>query len=224
MTLAKSAKSIRRADSLAQVSRVMWRDLDKRIEDVYTRYILEVDDIKTLGNLYLSRSRDYDPIRSSGLLYTEVINSTHISTGRRDLGVFRINEKKELERTFERNAQLWYSQSPSGSLLVFVAPYTSNAGKANESEIIIGKYKLPTSVSHSEIKRHFRIFFKYCSCTSQNNAVSLRNYLYRQWLLFNDLRYKNSFRSQGFRLLERILLLIVGGISVWAILYVDGKI
>jgi hypothetical protein len=225
MSLKTSAEKIRKADQTAWVRRVMWLGLDERITDIFNRYTEEEDYTKMLGNIYLTKSREHDPIRSTSLLSFQHINSTHIRTGTRFLGVnLHDKEDDKFKPATERNCQLWYSQSSYGRVLVFVAPYISNAGEIEEKEIIIGKYKEPAQISCSDIKKHFETFFKYCACTSQNNASSLSNYLYRQYLLYKDFRYKASYKSKFYKLVERFAILVLGGAAVWATLYVGGKI
>ncbi|OMH30219.1 hypothetical protein [Motiliproteus sp. MSK22-1] len=225
MLVEKYAKKIREADSRAFVRRVMWRSLDERIYKVFDDYAEKIGALNSFGGLKIRRTRNYEPIRSSELISSQHINSTHIWTGDRFLGVALVDrEKKSIKDALETNAQLWYSQGPSGQVLVFVAPYSSNAGEIQEKEIIIGKYKEPASISISDINSHFSIFFKYCFCTSQHSASSLSNYLYRKKLMFRDFRYKSDFKSKAINVVERVAILVVGGAAVWASLYAGGKI
>lgn len=225
MSLEKSAEKIQKAHERSWVSRVMWFSLDERIGNVFNEITKNTGCISMLGGLYLSKAKDLEPIKSSQLCSYQYVNSTHIHTGYRLLGVNIVNkETKKLEAATESNAQLWYSQSPSGTVLVFVAPYSSNAGEIDEKEIIIGKYKEPVLITCSEIENHFNIFFKYCSCTSQHGASSFVNYLYRRYLIFNDFRYKATFRNKLFRYLERVFLFIFGAASILVTLYVGNKL
>jgi hypothetical protein len=109
-------------------------------------------------------------------------------------------------------------------VLVFVAPYKSDAGEIDEKEIIIGKYKEPASISVADVKCHFSVFFRYCSCTSQHSANSLLHFLYRKRLMMSDFRYRSNFRAKAIKLVERVAILILGGAAVWASLYAGGKI
>ena len=105
-----------------------------------------------------------------------------------------------------------------------MAPYKSDAGTIVESEIIIGKYEDPNQITAKIIRRHFSIFFKYCSCTAQHSASSLRRYTYRQYLIFNDFRYKSTYKQKLLGGFERLIILFLGGAAVWASLYAGGKI
>ncbi|MCL7942921.1 hypothetical protein [Marinobacter sp. ATCH36] len=225
MSVAKYAKKMESADSMAFVRRVMWKSLDGRIRQVFDAHLEHKSALNHFGGLFIRRAYDEEPIRSSGLVSFQHINSIHIFTGHRLLGVSLVDqEKNRLKIACETNAQLWYSQGPSGQVLVFVAPYKSDAGEIEEKEIIIGKYKEPESVSVDDVKRHFRVFFKYCSCTSQHSANSLLHFLYRKRLMMSDFRYRSDFRAKAINVAERVAILIVGGAAVWASLYAGGKI
>lgn len=225
MALDKYAAKMARADSMAFVRRVMWKSLDERIREVFDAHVEHKSALNQFGGLFIRRACDEEPIRSSGLVSFQHINSVHIFTGHRFLGVSLVDkEKKALKIASETNAQLWYSQGPSGQVLVFVAPYSSDAGEIEEKEIIIGKYKEPASVSVADVERHFRVFFKYCSCTSQHSANSWLHFLYRKRLMFSDFRYRSDFRAKAINVVERLAILIVGGAAVWASLYAGGKI
>ncbi|WP_147273108.1 hypothetical protein [Billgrantia montanilacus] len=225
MSVDKYAEKMARADSMAFVRRVMWKSLDERIRQVFDAHSEHTSTLNQFGGLFIRSARDDEPIRSSGLLSSQHINSTHIFTGHRLLGVSLVDQKKSnLKIASETNAQLWYSQGPSGQVLVFVAPYKSDAGEIDEKEIIIGKYIEPASISVADVKRHFRVFFKYCSCTSQHSANSLLHFLYRKRLMMSDFRYRSDFRAKAIKVVERVAILILGGAAVWASLYAGGKI
>ncbi|MGV3001754.1 hypothetical protein [Vibrio sp. E150_018] len=225
MKLEMAAEKIKKDSINAWIRRVNWRFMDERIQAEFDRNKPDGDYIGILGGLYIRRAKDDEPLKSSNLISSQYVNSTHIFTGHRLLGIRVVNPDSEnLKIASERNAQLWYSQSPSGEVLVFVAPYQSDAGEFDESEIIIGKYRSPSQVTDQIIRKHFAIFFKYCSCTAQHSASSLRGYLYRQYLIFNDFRYKSTYKQKFLRAFERLLILLLGGAAVWASLYAGGKI
>jgi len=225
MTLKASSNAIRKADQAAYIRRVMWSSLDERIKEVFDKHATASSEINILGNIYLSKSGD--DLKHSNkheLLSFQRVNSTHIHTGNRFLGVHVINyDENKYELATERNCQLWFSQSPSGEVLAMIAPYQSNAGRIDEKEIIIGKYKEPSSLTYKNIEKHFNTFFKYCSCTSQNNASNWLSYAYRQLLIYRDFRYKSKFNAKAMRMLERILIFSFGVVSAWAALQAIGK-
>lgn len=225
MKLAKAAEIIRRDTIRAYIKRVNWRFMDERIQMEFERLKSDSANTSVLGGIYISRGKDENPSQYSKLISSQYINSTHVFTGNRLLELSVINsESQNLEVAIERNAQLWYSQGPSGDVLVFVGPYQSNAGRIKESEIIVGKYSDPYLVTNKQIKNHLSIFFKYCTCTAQHSSSNLHTYLYRQYLIFNDFRYKSTYRNKLVRTFERFLILFIGGAAVWASLYAGGKL
>ncbi|EPO5286632.1 hypothetical protein ACUBZM_000288 [Enterobacter kobei] len=225
MKLAKAAEIIKRDSIRAYIKRVNWRFMDERIQMEFERLKSDSENTSVLGDIYISRGKDENPIQYLKLISSQYINSTHVFTGTRFLGLNVINsESQSLDVAIERNAQLWYSQGPSGDVLVFIGPYQSNAGKIKESEIIIGKYRNPYLVTNKQVKKHFSIFFKYCTCTAQHSSSNMHTYLYRQYLIFNDFRYKSTYRNKFVRNVERFLILLIGGAAVWASLYAGGKL
>lgn len=199
--------------------------MDDRIQREFEILNADSHSADIFGSLYISRSKDDEPIKSSNLISSQHINSTHVFTGLRLLG-FNISsqDKKSLEIAFERNAQLWYSQGPSGDVLVFVAPYKSNAGKFNETEIIIGMYQNPSQITTKHIRKHFAIYCRYCASTAQHSASNMSNYIYRKRLIFNDFRFKSTYRHKVIKTVERFLIVILAGTAVWATLYAGGKL
>ena len=219
MSLSKITRRMLRAEDEALIRRLNWSYLDKQIELEFHKITKNKNDCAILGNLYLTRQKDLEPIKSAYLPSYTIMNSTHIYTGTRFLGVNIVDqEKKNIQIGFEKNAQLTYSQSPSGYILVIISPYKSNAGEIKEKEIILGRYNSPGQINNRTIRKHLSIFFKYCACTSQHSASKLNNYVYRLYLVYNDFRYKTSFRTKGFMVLNRLLLSLFTLVSLYILL------
>lgn len=205
--LKRSAEQLYRQDVRAYIKRMMWSDLDSRVQDVFNETSKNEQYACHLGTLYFSRA--IDSHKDQGFLQSQFQNSIHIRTGTRLLGFnFYDVEKKKVTVAIERNAQLWYSQAPSGRVLVFIAPYTSAVGNVTESEIIIGNYNQPTSITKKEINRHFHLFYKYCACSSQNDSYSWFNYFYRQQLKLKDFRFRGELKNKIMFVLERITIVV----------------
>ncbi|EMK3395973.1 hypothetical protein V8065_004632 [Vibrio parahaemolyticus] len=205
--LEKSAEQLYRQDVRAYIKRMMWSDLDGKVEDVFNEATKNERCTSSFGTLYFSRSIDSHADQS--VPQSKFQNSIHISTGTRFLGFnfYDVDTKKVTVAT-EKNAQLWYSQAPSGRVLVFIAPYTSAVGSVTESEIIIGNYNHPASITKKEINRHFSLFYKYCACSSQNDSYSWSNYFYRQKLKLKDFRFRGELKSKIMFVLERITIVV----------------
>lgn len=159
MKLSIAADKINRASFEAWIKRLNWIYMDERIQNQFNFQIYDKSSADELGSLYISRAKDEEKIKSQKLFCTQFINSTHIFTGSRFLGLhFFDRDKGKFSVAVERNAQLWYSQSPSGDVLVFVAPYQSDLGEISEKEIIIDRFSNPYDVKDKHIKKHLSIF------------------------------------------------------------------
>lgn len=225
MKLSIAADKINRASFEAWIKRLNWIYMDERIQNQFNFQIYDKSSADELGSFYISRAKDEEKIKSQKLFCTQFINSTHIFTGSRFLGLhFFDRDKGKFSVAVERNAQLWYSQSPSGDVLVFVAPYQSDLGEISEKEIIIDRFSNPYDVKDKHIKKHLSIFFKYCSCTSQHATLNMTNYLFRRYLLLKDFRYRSTYRKRLLDVFERLILILLGCAAVWASLYAGGKI
>ncbi len=215
--LKEAAIKIQAADNLALDWRQQWNNLDQRIDSLLKA--LDGNELasETLGNLYKVQQKDDSVFVSSGLQTSQIINSTTLSFGPRALGVYKKSkDSKQYLLGSEEGCHITFSQGPSGQVAVLLGPYRSNLGEVQESEIIIRVYKHPDQITTKKIEKHFRVFFYYCVCTSQNSLRSNYRYLYRKWLIAKDLRYRSSVRTKAFNWVERTLYFVGGGIAVWA--------
>lgn len=224
MELKEAASILRRDAYKAWIRQLNWRFMDERIEAEFNKCKLDSSSENELGKLYLSKEKNSSN-KYCKLVSSQYINSTHIMTGTRSLNTFIYDvEKDSFVSACESNAQLWYSQGPSGNVLVFVGPYESDLGKIDENEIIIGRYKNPYQVNERVIKKHFSTLFKYCTCTSQYSASNFKPYLYRQYLIFNDFRFRLTYWQKMLRVAERVIIVALAAAAVLVSLYVGGKL
>jgi hypothetical protein len=120
--LAKNATKLCVDDTLAWIRRSMWPALDERIDRVFFGFC-EHPSVQFFGGLYLSRPIFPNERGQPALLSCQRIHSTHISAGHRLLGLSLLDEDGNgFTIASEVNAQLWYAESPSGQVLVFVSP------------------------------------------------------------------------------------------------------
>lgn len=221
--LESAAQRVAMSDKIAFTRRVMWQDLNNRIESKF-KECLESPYTQVFGGFNFTQKKYSEPIRSSKLGSFEHLNSTHISSGLRLLRIFverkantvgnDLSNSEILEHCYERNCQLWYSQSSSGKVRVFLAPYASNAGEIEEKNIIIGSYSEPASISYRDIEKHMSVFIKYCACTSHNN-VSFNTYLYRKYLVYKDFRFRAQYRGAILSMAERMLIVGIPAVALW---------
>lgn len=224
MKIKEAAAVLRKNEYEAWIRRLNWKFMDERIQNEFNNCKLDASSVDELGMLYLGKVKD-DSKEYKKYLSTQYINATHIVTGSRYIDIKLLDkEKGSLIQGYESSAQLWYSQGTSGDVIVFVGPYKSKLCEMNENDIIIGRYRNPYQVNELVIKKHFSIFFRYCTCTSYNSTLSFKTYLYRQYLVFNDLRFKARYLQKIIKVGERVLIVALSTAAVLVSLYVGGKL
>jgi len=223
--LNKQIEKLKRSDTQAYIRRVMWSSLDERVTKVFNNFKSENNGDSALGRLYISKLKDDENYRNSSLCSYQFLNALHIFCGTRFLGVNSFDkDKKKFFAATESNAQLWFSQGPTGNVLVFIAPYSSDLGEVTEKEIIIGNYSQPSDITDGNIKNHIKTFVKYAVATSVNSSGNIYSYLFRRYLIARDFRYKTELRSNVLRALERLLAPFLAILAIWVSLYTTGKI
>lgn len=183
----KYAKAMESDWSNAFVRRVMWIDMDGRIKSIFSE--IEKSDLASrYGDLFLHEGLHF---HAKKFHVTERLNQIQISCGIRFLGLKGVdvdgNQPKKKIR-MEKNAALWFTQSPSGGVTVFMAPYKSDLVSMNEENIIIGHYKDPSNLTDRKVRYLFSIFFRYLSITSAIHHQTPKDYIWRLWLIFLDIR------------------------------------
>jgi len=66
----------------------------------------------------------------------------------------------------EKEAAMWFAQTPTGGVTVFMSPYKSDLVSINEKEIIIGFFKDPARLTDRKIRKMLATFSKYLSISS----------------------------------------------------------
>ena len=209
----------------AYIKRVGWIGLEERIRQEIDIFKKKHPEITELGNIYVKSAIEEYPYFKEKLTRVNIINSIHIFTGHRLLGVCgKKGENRETYSLKERNAQLWYSQSPSGDVAVFVAPYQSDGHSTIEKEILLYRYSDPAKISNSEIKNHVNVFIKYCVATSTHGGLGLRQYIYRLYLMSKDFRNRSEIRSKVFSILNWLTFVGLSILAIFATLYAGNKL
>ncbi|MEI7216840.1 hypothetical protein WCT79_07445 [Pectobacterium carotovorum] len=223
MDLKEAAAILRQDEYNSWIKRFNWQFMDERIKSEFDKCKLDSSSENELGTLYLSRLKD-DSDKYKNYQSTQYINATHVMTGARLLGTYVFDKDKDtFTMARERSAQLWYSQGPAGDVLVCVSPYQSDLDKIDENEIIIGRYQDPYQINELVIKKHFEIFFRYCTCTSLYSILRFKPYLYRQYLVLNDLRLRTKFLKKIIRIGERVAIVFLAAAAILVSLYIAGK-
>lgn len=192
----KYAKAMESDWSQAFIRRVMWIDMEERIEKVFAE--IEHSELASrYGTLYLHEGLHFN---AKKFYVTQRLNQLQVSCGMRLLGLNGVDvdgnqPKKKI--SMEKNAALWFTQSASGGVTVFMAPYKSEVVSMNEENIIIGHYKDPSRLSEKKIKKLFSTFFHYLSITSAIHPQSPVDYIWRLWLTFLDVRTRKLDKIFG---------------------------
>ena len=188
------------------VRRVMWTDMELRVRTLFK----EIE-----GS---PRAEWYGSIRVHGGLHPRAkeipvnnkLNQLQITCMTKRLGLGSIEEFEDtrnidgVDRKFsgvkhkthlENGAVMWFSQSPSGGVTVFMAPCKSDLVSFNEKEIILGMYKDPSHLSEQKIKKLSTKFFKYAAISSALHRHTAFDYYWRLWLLYIDVRNRKVWKT-----------------------------
>jgi hypothetical protein len=221
-SLKAAASVLAKGRCRAYVSRVAWLDLERLVSSAFNEIIENVEDTAELGNLYLTKNRDYPPFNKPGNVFN-ITNQIQIHAGWRLLNVSHAitkDEESRAEHLAESGATLWFSQNASGSIMVFIAPYESKAMSVNEDNIILARHSCASSVSAKDIRSYFATYFRYCAVTSAHGDLGLGGYIYRLRLKYNDFRYASQMRANVFRYIEPLLAVV----GIVATLYAGNKL
>lgn len=202
----KYAKEMETDSSRVFVRRVMWTDMEMRVRTLFK----EIE-----GS---PQAEWYGGIRVHGGLHplaeeipvNNKLNQLQITCMIKRLGLRGVEDFEEirnidgveskisrvrLKTHLENGAVMWFSQSPSGGVTVFMAPCKSDLVSFNEKEIILGMYKDPSHLSDQKIKKLSAKFFKYASKSSALHRHTVFDYYWRLWLLYIDVRNRKVWKT-----------------------------
>lgn len=202
----KYAKAMESDSNQVFVRRVMWSDMEERVRALF----------KEIENS--PQAEWYGGIRVHGGLHsgakdihvTNKLNQLQITCMTKLLGLGSVEDFEEIREVdgverkitrvkhkthVENGAVMWFSQSPSGGVTVFMSPCKSDLVSMNEKEIILGMYKDPSHLSEQEIKKLSAKFFRYSSITSALHNHNALDYFWRLWLLYLDVRNRKVWKT-----------------------------
>ncbi|SFO21257.1 hypothetical protein SAMN05444065_109241 [Pseudomonas syringae] len=161
--LEKYAKKLQKDAEVAFIRRVMWTDMEVRIREMF----------KDIEN---SPQADwYGGMKVHSGLHPEAneipvnnrLNHLQVTCMTRLLGLSSVKEVDEVKdcegveqkvrvtkRTthLESDSAMWFTQTPTGGVTVFMAPYRSDLVSMNEREIIIGMFKDPVQLTEGRLR------------------------------------------------------------------------
>lgn len=222
--LEKYAKKLETDAMLARIRRVMWIDMDARIRKMFEE-VKGSPHANWYGGIGIHNGLHPE---AEELHVTDRLNHLQITCMTRLLGIAsvkRFEDVKEIDGVeqkvrgikwtthVENESAMWFSQTPSGGVTVFMSPYKSDLVSMNEKEIIIGTFKDPSKLSERRIKKLFARYFKYMSITSALHSHTPLDYAWRLWLMYLDVRSR-----RGWKMIVAINVLIIFGGALFTIL------
>ncbi len=229
------AERLRADTNRAYIRRVMWIDFEERLSVAFQALCSDEGSCSQLGGVFLTTSMQRSVgNHKAGLQRSELLNSAQIHCGTRDLGVYCLEPRQaqevragaapaSLSLVTEHGAAIVFSQNVAGTIAVLLYPYESSAAKVNESNILLDFDLDPIDLDNRKIEKYLATFFRYCNATSAQSFRRLDLYLFRLTLVLRDFRNR---RVQSKALLvfgERVLLVGLAILAVWAELYGSDK-
>lgn len=204
-------------DGLESVARrQMWPAMVKRIQAVFDE-IEHTPLAGCFGSFYL---HPVVPDAYRKLPEGQYLAQLQLTCGTRQLGLQTLKKSETHPQgvatgLVEEGAAMWFNQSPSGAVTVFMAPYSSAVLKMSEENIILGMYSSPEKLTDKRIRKLLSTFFRYLSITSAHHQQSVMDYGWRLWLIYKDARTK---RHEGFvKTVERLLMAAGAAACIWVI-------
>lgn len=212
----KYAERLKRDDLESVERRKLWQAMVGRIETVFAE-IKDSPLAHHFGSLFL---HPVIPEPLQKLREDQLLGQLQLSCGIRRLGLNVVQKKEGFPQgvakiLFEKDAALWFNQSPSGAVTVFMAPYGSDLLKMKEENIILGMYSSPEKLTDRLIRELLSTFFRYLSITSAHHQQSVGEYAWRLLLIYKDARTR---KHEGFvKTIERLLLAAGAVACIWVI-------
>lgn len=214
--LEKYAERMRLNDMESVARRQMWPAMVKRIQAVFDE-IGNSPLASHFGSFFL---HPVVPAAYRHLPEGRYLAQLQLTCGIRPLGLDTLVKNEDhpegvAKILLEKDAAMWFNQSPSGAVTVFIAPYSSAVLKMNEDNIILGMYSSPEKLTNKRIRELFSTLFRYLSITSAHHQQSVMDYGWRLWLIYKDARTK---KHEGFvKTIERILMAAGAAACIWVI-------
>ncbi len=202
----KYAKAMESDWNRVFVRRMMWADMEVRVRKLF-KEIEGSPQAEWYGGIRVHRG--LHP-RAEEIPVNQKLNQLQITCMTKRLGLRSVEEFEEtrsidgvdrevsgvrLKTHVENGAVMWFSQSPSGGVTVFMAPCKSDIVSFNEKEIILGMYKDPSLLSDAKIEKLSAKFFRYASISSALHKHTALDYYWRLWLLFIDVRNRKVWKT-----------------------------
>lgn len=185
------------------IRRVMWLDMEDRIRKVYASANQKLIINKSPITIYLITNASNQELFAGKRIPSrvEITNTISIFVSSIHYPIIKTFGEKAPEHVFDSGAALWFSQSPSGGVSVFMSPFSSALHKTKEKELLIKSYDEPNQLTEEKLKNHLCVFFRYLTETNMAAPPSIIGYLFRQRIVMADQRN----RSELFKLIAQLL-------------------
>lgn len=223
----KIAQEIQIREDRAYIRRAMWIDFEDRLEKFFQDLAGDNKLLSHFGNIYLSTTKDfYGSKIANQISRTNLMNYAQISSGTRILGFshnLKSAKNKSIKLATESEAALCFHQLSDGRVNVYLYPYKSDLVRMDEDFIFLGINLEPNYLTNEIIQSFTEKFFRYCLATSAISTGSYSSYLYRTRLRLLDFRYKKIQKSKLILIVEKILVIALAVLGVWATLLTGGR-
>jgi len=227
ISLGIAASKLRNAQQQADIRRKMWLSFEERLKVVFAEIDSCGRDADELGTLHLSFIHSYNPAyHKPWVNRLNSINQAQVSVGWRRLRVWHTIGSDDManpKEAMEAEAGISFSQNITGKIMVALSPYKSDIAKVDEENFILVYGANPNDLTEKAIRRLLKTFLRYCVATSMISAGNYRDYLFRQWLHFRDIRNRRIQKIAIFLFAERVLLFVLAAVGVWATFFTAGK-
>lgn len=204
--LEKYAKKLQKDAEVAVIRRMMWVDMEARIRDMF-KDVENSPHARWYGGMKIHSGLHPD---ANEIPMNKRLNHLQVTCMSRQLGlsfVKGVEEVREAEGVeqkvrvikrsthVEHDSAMWFTQTPSGGVTVFMAPYKSDLISMNEKEIIIGMFKDPVKLTEGKLRQLFTKYFKYLSITSALHNHTVLDYAWRLLLMYLDVRNRRMWKT-----------------------------
>ena len=200
------------------VRRVMWLDLEERVRASLAA-VTRSAAAQSFGGLYVNSSFEMNEFKLREYSVTRVgtTNAIYLFTGNLAPVLLKTYGKDAPEWVSDHKAQLWFAQSASGGVSVFMAPYVSELHKFKRDQIWVAHYSSPHQVGVSQIENHAKQFLRYCVDTSYHSPHSFGKALRLRWHTLMDLQYRALGQGRLWVYSRRLFIPIAGAAIAVAI-------
>jgi hypothetical protein len=176
------------------IRRVMWLDMEERIRQVFDSAHQTMGKIDSPIRLHLSVNPTNWEVFKGGPVPSRVFitNTIYLVASSIHYPVTKTFGEKAPEHVFDSGAQLWFSQSPSGGVNVFMSPFCSALHTIKEKELWVASYDEPAQLTERKLRRHLSVFARYLTETNMAAPPSLIGYLFRLRIMLADGRNRSE--------------------------------